>query len=67
MAAYVVFNTTLLELKKEKKQKTFFFVMHPLGESCSGRVFDFETGVHLLGNQEKMLIHPTEPVNGNVV
>jgi hypothetical protein len=29
MAAYVVFNTTLLELKKEKKQKTFFFVMHP--------------------------------------
>ena len=29
MAAYVVCNTTLLELKKEKKQKTFFFVMHP--------------------------------------
>ena len=29
MAAYVVCNTTLSELKKEKKQKTFFFVMHP--------------------------------------
>jgi hypothetical protein len=38
-----------------------------MGESCSGRDFDFETGVHLLGNQEKMLIHPTEPVNGHVV
>jgi hypothetical protein len=24
-----------------------------MGESCSGRVFDFETGVNLLGNHEK--------------
>lgn len=45
MAAYVVFNTTLLELKKEKKQKTFFFVMHPSAECALQPALDYAHGL----------------------